>query len=666
MEPFTLLVTETRAGAERLLSAAPHVAGDEPAVVALNEPAWYARLRAHPRQRHVGVAVESLSRLGLLSTAVTAVAGATRVTLVTGRGVLGGARLDELTGRLAAEGLAPSDATTLSVDGEPAVALTYHHGEPDAGAGMVCLAALADLARAPRPAPAMGVRLATVGTPEETWFGGWARAVALTAADVGRLGEATGRHLDVLLVAGDAGAAAGDLADEARAIGAAAVGIDRPPGAPGKVDVEVRSRPVAGDLVMARPVDPRVVNPVGYREAAHPRLAVVLDGPPPRWDAARPALVEAAGGHPLDVLVPGGVPPPDAGDAVRIVEAPAEPAALLDAARDYRGVVDHPGLHSRLGDHAANVVRLAAAGVPFALPAGVDDLRPLIGDGLADVAAGVDAATFADPLERERASVRLRRAALRTATVPARWRQLAAALRLPVRRLRRVSILLPANRADFLDRAVAQVNAQRHNPCELVVALHGEAFPADVEQRLTDAVEVPLTLVKVPAERCLGDVLGAAADAAGGEVLAKMDDDDWYSPDHVEDLVAALDYSAATLVGKGAEFCYLADLDLTVRRTFDAPPERAHRKLAGGTLAIPRADLEAIGGWRRVGRAVDQRLIDDVLHGGGTIHRTHGFGYVLNRHGQAHTWTAGTDYFLKQTSLQRPGLDLAVAEVQPP
>ena len=42
------------------------------------------------------------------------------------------------------------------------------------------------------------------------------------------------------------------------------------------------------------------------------------------------------------------------------------------------------------------------------------------------------------------------------------------------------------------------------------------------------------------ADVLFGDVLRAATDAAAGDVVVKMDDDDWYGPDVVADLLAAL------------------------------------------------------------------------------------------------------------------------------
>ena len=119
-------------------------------------------------------------------------------------------------------------------------------------------------------------------------------------------------------------------------------------------------------------------------------------------------------------------------------------------------------------------------------------------------------------------------------------------------------------------------------------------------------MEGPLTVVGVSSERSLGDALNAGVDAASGEVVTKMDDDDWYGSDHLWDLMLALDYSGAELVAKGAEFVYMEELDITIRR-FTGRSEGANvTTVAGGTLTISKHNLEAVGGLAPGPRAVDR------------------------------------------------------------
>ena len=113
-----------------------------------------------------------------------------------------------------------------------------------------------------------------------------------------------------------------------------------------------------------------------------------------------------------------------------------------------------------------------------------------------------------------------------------------------------------------------------------------------------------------PESTIFGDVLDAAARAADGDVILKMDDDDWYSPDAIADLLRARAYSGAELVGMPAEFHYLEERDLTVRRGH--PTELYATFVAGGTMMVDRSMLREVGGFRPVRKYVDAQLLAAV------------------------------------------------------
>lgn len=295
-----------------------------------------------------------------------------------------------------------------------------------------------------------------------------------------------------------------------------------------------------------------------------------------------------------------------------VVDLPPGPptAALVTGLRDAQGV--------RVGADAdpQTVAGLAMAGVP------------LVGAGFGEV-------DLDDPLTREEHSLELRRVALdEHGSVD--WQ-------------RPVSVLLATRRPDQLDFALAQVARQRGvASLQLVLAPHG--FDVD-PARVRDAVGVDVRVVPAPAETLFGDVLQAAAAAADGDVLLKMDDDDWYAPDVVADLLRARTYSGAQLTGMPAEFHYLAPRDLTVKRGH--PTEVYARFVAGGTLLVDRSVLREVGGFRSVRKYVDAQLLAAVTAAGGAIYRTHGLGYVLRRNESGHTWEVGMDYLLDPSRVQR-------------
>jgi glycosyltransferase involved in cell wall biosynthesis len=218
-----------------------------------------------------------------------------------------------------------------------------------------------------------------------------------------------------------------------------------------------------------------------------------------------------------------------------------------------------------------------------------------------------------------------------------------------------ISVIFATRREDWLEHGLAQVARQTYEPRELVVCLHGDAFSEDIEERVRATAPKPVKIVRVDGDLVLGDALNAGVEVAEGDLITKMDDDDYYNTDHLWDLVLACEYAEADLVGKAAEFVYLEWIDLTIRR-FMGDAESDHPRLAGGGLMARREPLLAVGGWPSRARGEDTWIVKNFKRAGKRTWRTHGFGYILNRHGRDHTWNTNADYFLVQSQREWRGL----------
>ena len=341
------------------------------------------------------------------------------------------------------------------------------------------------------------------------------------------------------------------------------------------------------------------------------------DGGHPRWWVARgptdpTAIVAGRLGEPLD----------------------ARQRDVLAHLSSITGAVapDRPAL-----PYASVLAQLAMTGVLLHVPRLAPAVADLLGSELAGVLTGPPPP--ADPVEREAASVRQRRAALRGQPAFARP---------PA-----VTALLLTRRPDRLGQVLDDLVRQTYPELEVVIGLHG-VDPTPALRTAVDGFARPVEVVSVPGTLSFGGALGYATRWVRGSLLTKVDDDDRYGPEHVWDLVLARHYSGATVVGKGAEFVYLAPRHVTVRRPMES--EVYDRYVAGGTLLLGRGDLEAVGGWRPVTRSVDRALLDRVLAAGGLVYRTHGFGYLYTRGDTGHTWQVDLDQFDRDAVRRWPGL----------
>ncbi|WP_432930993.1 glycosyltransferase family 2 protein [Microbispora sp. CA-135349] len=290
------------------------------------------------------------------------------------------------------------------------------------------------------------------------------------------------------------------------------------------------------------------------------------------------------------------------------------------------------------------VVGLAAAGVPLTCddpPRWVREADPV----LAGLAAGwTPEADDGRPesvadLRREEHSVRLRRHALRAGGVGTG--------------LAPVTVVMATRRPHYVGGALRQLARQRAVDFEAIVALHG--FPAAQVREAVAEFPHPITVIEAEPHAPLGTVLNLAASRASTGIVAKWDDDDWYGPEHLADLLLAMAYSGAELVGTAPEFFYLQPLHATIRRV-DYSSEVWADHVAGGTIMLGRDLFEQVGGFGPLNRGEDAHLLRAVEAAGGRVYRTHGLGYVLRRSvGADHTWNLPLAHFLRVASNQWRG-----------
>ncbi len=252
--------------------------------------------------------------------------------------------------------------------------------------------------------------------------------------------------------------------------------------------------------------------------------------------------------------------------------------------------------------------------------------------------------SLADPLEAQVLSVKARHDALRGSTPAAAlgcWPS--------------VSAVLLTNRETHLTHSMQQIAKLDYPNLQVVVGLHGLELTSARIAELKDLAGREIEFISISSNLSFGAAMQLVSQSADGELITKMDDDDYYGSNHLWDLVLARMYSGAQVVGKALDWIYLEGEDTTVfRPTYAA--EKYSFFVAGGTILISRADLDAVGGWRPVSKSIDRALLESVKQVGGLIYRTHGLGYIYVRHLAPHTASVSSEHFLSKTERTWPGL----------
>jgi len=220
-----------------------------------------------------------------------------------------------------------------------------------------------------------------------------------------------------------------------------------------------------------------------------------------------------------------------------------------------------------------------------------------------------------------------------------------------------IGIILSTKRPENIPHALSQLEQQTIKPAQVAILLHGVS---DSEQKkATDAISksfLNIETKRVDESVLFGDVLNTGLDMLNAEFASKIDDDDYYSPNHFLDLYCAWMHSRADFVGKWNNWVYLEN----EKKTINWVPEYIHsyvKHLPGGTFLVKTAVLKNLR-FGKVRRAIDSELFRRAERRGATLYSTHRYNYIRKR-GDDHTYkTADADFKSRSHTIWLKGLPL--------
>lgn len=209
-----------------------------------------------------------------------------------------------------------------------------------------------------------------------------------------------------------------------------------------------------------------------------------------------------------------------------------------------------------------------------------------------------------------------------------------------------VTVVCVTNRPANLANVLATYQRQRYPHRRLLLVTNSDQFrPDQVQGTLAD---VPgAEHIHVDEHRSLGHCLNLAVEACATRFMAKIDDDDWYGPDYLGDLILSHRFADAAVVGKHTYHAYVEDIDQTVLR-FPGHEFSYTSHLAGGTLVI---DLSRLAGARFPDQTVgeDSGFLAACQRRGLDVYSADRFNYLQLRGGD-NTWRPRLSQYLKKTT----------------
>jgi hypothetical protein len=206
----------------------------------------------------------------------------------------------------------------------------------------------------------------------------------------------------------------------------------------------------------------------------------------------------------------------------------------------------------------------------------------------------------------------------------------------------RVAIVCVSMRPHLLDLVIRNATQQLDVDMQLVFVANSPGFDrADVDDRLGS---IGAIVDHPPAGTSLGAALNRAMGRTDARFVAKMDDDDLYGPNYLDDALRAHGYAGSGVVGKHSYFARFAETGSTYIR-FPRNEFRSSGTLAGGTLVIDR-DRVGDQQFEDISLGEDRAFLARCHRRGIATFSADRFNFVQMRTGN-NTWRVDAESFLR-------------------
>ncbi|MTI71474.1 MAG: glycosyltransferase [Firmicutes bacterium] len=214
----------------------------------------------------------------------------------------------------------------------------------------------------------------------------------------------------------------------------------------------------------------------------------------------------------------------------------------------------------------------------------------------------------------------------------------------------KVSIITSTNRPNNIDNILKNYERQNYDMKELIIIINNnEINMLNWKERAKEYENVKI--FKLDETKTLGECLNFAVEQSNFQIISKFDDDDYYAPNYLTDLVNAFNYTVAKVVGKYSSFVYFKDRNILAIRY----PEKENRYLpfvTGPTLTFKREVFKNIK-FSNVNKGEDTQFLKDCNLNGFKVYATDRFNHVLLRKSSIdeHTWKISDDELLKKCEI---------------
>lgn len=215
-----------------------------------------------------------------------------------------------------------------------------------------------------------------------------------------------------------------------------------------------------------------------------------------------------------------------------------------------------------------------------------------------------------------------------------------------------VSIITCTNKPHFMKNIFQNYRNQSWPKKELIIILNRDDIDINKWRKKAEK-EKNIFIYQLPQEKSLGYCYNFAVEKCNSDFIATFDDDDYYAPNYLTDLMHAFMYTDADIVGKLTYFLYLESRNiLTIRNQFQEYKYLdANSFLDGGKKIVKRKVFDHVQ-YRDVSLLEDVFFCQDSIEKGFQIFSADKYNLAYVRRGNKlnHTWKEKDSTILKWCS----------------
>ncbi|EDX67364.1 MAG: glycosyltransferase family A protein [Bacillus anthracis] len=217
----------------------------------------------------------------------------------------------------------------------------------------------------------------------------------------------------------------------------------------------------------------------------------------------------------------------------------------------------------------------------------------------------------------------------------------------------KVSIVTCTNKPQFIENILLNYANQTWQNKELILILNKDDLDINYYRTKANRFE-NIHIFQIPEGTSLGNCYNLAVDKVNYDFIATFDDDDYYAPNYLADLMCAFQYTDADIVGKLTYFIYFEEKDILALRNPFQEYKFLNKTsfLDGGKKIVKKKVFDSVN-FRDVSLLEDVYFCQDSMEKGFKIFSAdkYNLAYLRRSNKDNHTWKEQDETILKWCSI---------------